>query len=268
MKKVIGLLALVLATGSASYASAAGVGDSYAALTGSPLPTFSAQGQLCVGAGGDSDPDHWVLGSGAARATFWIAPNVSTQVDGNFESWNWDNYGTWTRASVVGHINFRNPHFLLGIYGGLMDIGFEDRLQPIGVEGQIYFSHLTLEGRASFVTESGDSDTAKDFRGAARIFLNPDFMIEANAGFQNFSWGWNAYEFGGVIEHKLPNAPVSVMASLDSLHMTQGNWSALVGKVGVKFLFNQQTLRSADQTGSSLGDWLEPFDLEMLHTLP
>jgi hypothetical protein len=225
------------------------------------MPGISGNLQLFGGMRDESecgDCDFSILG-GSGKATLWLTDMLSAQIDGNFDSWHWDDDESWNVGSIIGHLSYRNPGHLIGLYGGVVDADWHNRLYTIGIEGQAYFGPLTAEGRVGYVTEDsgGDNDTITHVRGALRYFPADNAKLEVNAEYQDYSWGDSSTAVGALAEYQFGMRPYSVFAAVDHLEYndsSSSDWNATTGWVGFKVLFNQNYLRTEDQTGSSLGD--------------
>jgi hypothetical protein len=251
MRSVIWCGALVVAAAVAGHshvASAAG------AAVG---PTYSAEAEFFAGrATVDYDNPFQRRANthgAAARATVWLAPWASVQLDGNVEQWKGTGL-TGDASGVVGHANVRTQYFLLGFYGGRFKINFGDLpWQAYGVEGQAYVGPVTVEGRVGKMNRPGTTSSMDQWRVAGRLFFGDNTMIEVNGGAQRSNWGDRNSNIGAVVEHKFAMAPVSIFAAVDRGRNEICKYNTTAARFGIRLLFNQMTLRSEDKTGSSLG---------------
>jgi opacity protein-like surface antigen len=185
----------------------------------------------------------WALG-GAGRANYWIARDVSVQVDAQAEGTSYDlsALGGGGHVSshsylVGGHWSWRDPQqHLFGLFAAAGDAGGFDlfgsqRHGLIGAEAQWYWNQFTLYAQGGYDTTMGnigdigfanvDSVHAWFIRGTGRYFVNPNFLIEGTVMYANGnidflsgdpSWGFQTWSWQAKAEWRLPTAPFSVFA--------------------------------------------------------
>jgi hypothetical protein len=201
--------------------------------------TFCETGDGC---GTDVDRfNGWALG-GAGRGNYWLAPNMSVQLDAQAEGTSYkENSGTFRENFsnhsylIGGHFNWRDSQRgLLGFFAGAGDAGGgftqAQRHVVVGGEGQVYWNQFTLYVQGGYDTIVGTAFTephAWFVRGTGRYFLTQNTMLEGtvlyargelefNAPFlnpgaspsQDFqTWLWEAK-----LEHRFASTPFSLFA--------------------------------------------------------
>src|SRR5262249_21596720 len=142
----------------------------------------------------------WALG-GAGRANYWIARDLSVQVDAQAEGTSYDSpsgNGRFSTHSYLagGHLSWRSPQqSLFGLFAAAGDAGGagfngNSRHGLIGAEAQWYWNQFTLYAQGGYDTTLGSgSDTdninAWFLRGTGRYFINPNFLIEGTVMYAN-----------------------------------------------------------------------------------
>jgi hypothetical protein len=188
----------------------------------------------------------WALG-GAGRANYWIARDMSVQVDAQAEGTSYDVPGGGhfsTHSYLVGgHWSWRSPQqYLFGVFAAAGDaggnglasdsgagfIGNSQRHGLIGAEAQWYWSQFTLYAQGGYDTTLGNADpsfvnsiNAWFIRGTGRYFVNPNFLIEGTVMYANGSidfnlgdpsFGFQTWSWQAKAEWRFPTAPFSVFA--------------------------------------------------------
>lgn len=250
--KLFGALAAIAVLG-VSAADAADLGQPYpAALAPIAAPNFSGSISLFGGLGDWSDCsscDFDELGA-SGKFAYWFGPNFSAQVDGNFDSQSYDGGGSWNIGSIVGHLSYRQPNFLIGGLVGVADADWGERILLAGAETQVYIGpRATIEAR--YINYSSDGDDIDHFGAALRFFPRDNLKLELNASYNDFSWGDNGSSIGALAEYKFDHSPFAVFASADFGRSYGDGYTVVKG--GLRILFNQDTLLSEDRTGASLG---------------
>lgn len=174
---------------------------------------------------GTSRFDGWPIG-GAARGNWWATNNVSLQLDGQAEGTRYDVPSSFfipgfsARFSTLsylvgGHANYRNSQTgLIGAFGAIGDASGTQQTDSLftggngvrhalgGVEGQYYVGPLTLYGQIGYdsTLDFGNAATISDvhawfFRGTARYFFMPNFMLEGTAQFSTGAVGFTNFGF-------------------------------------------------------------------------
>ena len=229
----------------------------------------------------------WALG-GAARANYWIARDMSVQVDAQAEGTSYENFGRVSTHSylVGGHWSWRNPQqYLFGVFAAAGDAGggggFTDaqRHGVIGAEAQWYWNQFTLYAQGGYDTTLGtvnsfgiDSVNAWFIRGTGRYFINPNFLIEGTVMYANgnidfsesgfSSFGFDTWTWGVKGEWRLPTAPFSVYAKYEGSRTKYGNsdfFDFTSQKTtdqrvlfGLKLHMGDRTLQQTDRAGATL----------------
>src|SRR5207249_7672023 len=115
----------------------------------------------------------WALG-GAGRANYWIARDMSVQVDAQAEGTSYDASNFSNRFSthsylVGGHWSWRNPQqHLFGVFAAVGDAGTffgftgPQRRALIGAEAQWYWNQFTLYAQGGYDTTLGTADSFTD----------------------------------------------------------------------------------------------------------
>jgi len=152
--------------------------------------------------------DGWVLG-GAGRTNYWFDRDASVQLDAQAEGTSYD-AGTSGRVSnhsflVGGHLAWRRPQFLLGLFAGAGDAGggLNGGLGPsarhgvFGAEAQWYWSQLTLYLQGGYDTTFGHVSSGTDdihawfFRATSRYYVTPSVLIELTGLYANGDISFN-----------------------------------------------------------------------------
>jgi hypothetical protein len=226
---------------------------------------------------------------GAARANYWIARDVSVQVDAQAEGTSYEDSGSHfsTHSYLVGgHWSWRNPQqYLFGLFAAAGDagangFGLESRRHGvIGAEAQWYWNQFTLYAQGGFDTTLGsfdsfgiDSINAWFIRGTGRYFINPNFLIEGTVMYANGNIDFNESGFSSIAFHtwtwgvkgewRLPTAPFSVFAKYQGSQTKDGNsdfFNFTSQKVtdqrvlfGLKLHMGDRTLQQTDRAGATL----------------
>jgi len=233
-------------------------------------------------------PHGWALG-GAARANYWIARDMSVQVDAQADGTSYEDFGRFSTHSylVGGHFSWRNPQqSLFGVFAAAGDAGgfgftSSQRHGVIGAEAQWYWNQFTLYAQGGYDTTLGtvnsdgiDSVNAWFIRGTGRYFINPNFLIEGtvmyangnidfigdpSVGFQTWTWGVKG-------EWRFPTAPFSVFAKYQGSETTYDDVSFLRDAkvtdhrvlLGLKLHMGDRTLQQTDRAGATL-DMVSPL---------
>jgi len=193
----------------------------------------------------------WALG-GAGRANFWIAPDMSMQLDAQAEGTSYNtpfplseeiSHFSSHSYLVGGHFNWRNPNQgLLGVFAALGDAGGglgsilgefstggSQRHGVFGGEAQWYGPQWTLYVQGGYdtttrtITEVFDSIHAWFVRGTGRYFVTPNFKLEATGMYANgkidfgligdgLTWGFQTWLWQAKAEWRFPTSPFSVFA--------------------------------------------------------
>jgi hypothetical protein len=222
----------------------------------------------------------WALG-GAGRANYWIARNVSVQVDAQAEGTSYEFSGGGGHFSthsylVGGHWSWRNPQqFLFGLFGGVGDVGgsLSQRHGLIGGEAQWYLNQFTLYAQVGYDTTLNsvselDSINAWFIRGTGRYFINPNFLVEGTVMYANanldfiggFSTGFQTWTWGVKGEWRFATAPFSVFAKYqgsETIYDDAGNiFNTKVTDhrvlLGLKLHIGDRTLQQTDRAGATL----------------
>jgi hypothetical protein len=231
----------------------------------------------------------WALG-GAARANYWVAHNMSVQVDAQADGTSYDSAdsGRFSTHSylVGGHWSWRNPQqHLFGLFAAVgdagTDFGFTDpqRHGLIGAEAQWYWNQFTLYAQGGYDTTlnadsccSGiDSVNAWFLRGTGRYFINPNFLIEGTVMYANGnidftdgdpSTGFQTWTWGAKGEWRFATAPFSVFAKYEgsqTKYDRSENLSLASAKTtdqrvlfGLKLHMGDRTLQQTDRAGATL----------------
>ena len=170
--------------------------------------------------------DAWPIG-GAGRGNWWATNNFSIQVDAQAEGTQYrvpqdllqdptiSNRFSTLSYLVGGHANLRDAQRgLIGVFGGIGDVGGNGTTRGFfgsasgvrhavgGAEGQIYWNALTLYAQGGYdqSLDFGNTSFVNDahawfFRGTARYFFMPNFMIEGTGQYSKGALGHST--FGG-----------------------------------------------------------------------
>jgi hypothetical protein len=225
---------------------------------------------------------------GAARANYWIARDVSVQVDGQAEGTSYEDSGSRfsTHSYLVGgHWSWRNPQqYLFGLFAAAGDAGANGfgldsrRHGVLGAEAQWYWNQFTLYAQGGYDTTLGsfdsfgiDSVNAWFIRGTGRYFINPNFLIEGTVMYANGnveyntgdpSTGFHTWTWGVKSEWRLATAPFSVFAKYEASQTKVGNsdfFNFTSQKntdqrvlFGLKLHMGDRTLQQTDRAGATL----------------
>jgi hypothetical protein len=229
----------------------------------------------------------WALG-GAARANYWIARDMSVQVDAQADGTSYEDFGRFSTHSylVGGHWSWRNPQqHLFGVFAAVGDaggaglpFGSSQRTGLIGVEAQWYWNQFTLYAQGGYDTTLGtassegiDSVNAWFLRGTGRYFINPNFMIEGTVMYANGnidtnccdpSFGFQTWTWGVKGEWRFATAPFSVFAkyegsqtkydSADFFSFSSAKTTDQRVVFGLKLHMGDRTLQQTDRAGATL----------------
>jgi len=233
--------------------------------------------------GVSSRSNGWALG-GAGRGNYWIARDVSVQVDAQAEGTSYDAPGGGRFSThsylVGGHWSWRNPQqYLFGLFGAVGDagglFGFSARHGLIGGEAQWYWQQFTLYAQVGYDTTLnsafGTDINAWFLRGTGRYFVNPNFLIEGtvmyangniDSSFGDPSVGFQTWTWGVKGEWRFATAPFSVFAKYQGSETKYDNSESfdLFGAkvtdhrvlLGLKLHMGDRTLQQTDRAGATL----------------
>lgn len=241
--------------------------------------------------GAPEDTRAWVLG-GAGRLNYWLSRNSSIQFDVQGDGANYTG-GTSGPVRFSGHSdliaahwNWRDQAGLLGIFAGAGDAS-PDELAPgavrhglAGLEGQAYWSFLTLYGQAGYDGTIGslssgpgtiDNIHAWFARGTGRAYINPNLRLEGTVQYDNGSHDFTAPGLGvdfnqwlwrGKLEYKFDMSPFAVFAAYQGTRLAFSDEVVFDHRVlaGLRIYFGDKTLRANDTSGATL-DIIEPIAL-------
>jgi hypothetical protein len=151
----------------------------------------------------------WALG-GAGRGNYWLAPNMSMQLDAQAEGISYrvrefpggpTFNGSHHSYLIGGHFNWRDSQRgLLGVFAGAGDFGgFFDQAKRhviVGGEGQIYWNQFTLYVQGGYNTTVGTyfEELQQWFiRGTGRYFFTPNTMLEGTVLYANGDVDYNTF---------------------------------------------------------------------------
>jgi hypothetical protein len=197
----------------------------------------------------------------AGRANVWLNRSLSLQFDAWDEELYFEGGGDVSMYGGAVHASFRDPSSHL--VGVLASIGnsFGGDYANVGAEGQVYLGNLTLYGQAGYGWgyDNADGQTMPYVHLVARQFLNPDLMIEGQAGYASFDTGAGSTDvvrWETRIEGRLPRTPLSAYVAYQGMYEDSGGGSltenAIVG--GIR-LMTAPSLLANDRSGASLVDY-------------
>jgi hypothetical protein len=189
----------------------------------------------------DTDIDRlngWVLG-GAGRGNYWLAPNISMQLDAQAEGISYrlpnNGFGPTLNGSshsylIGGHFNWRDSQRgLLGLFAGAGDQGgFFDETRRhviVGGEGQLYWNQFTFYVQGGYNTSVGTYDSephAWFVRGTGRYFFTPNTMLEGTLLYADgevertvffdtpLSFGFRTLLWEAKLEHRFATTPFAL----------------------------------------------------------
>ena len=249
-------------------ASALAIGPAMAGPPATP-PAAQAYVDVYFGSGGQS-PDTSVTRSHPAglitRLNVPFAADWNLQFDGQGESRAFE-FGQQSDLAGYLHVYRRTYDSALGVFAGL------DRRDPLsqtttyaaGVEGQLYWSHLTLYGQGAVATDNSPlATTSYWLRGEAQFFATDNTMLAGDV-----MWTHSSNEFGsddltlsefGI--HRLAGSPFGLWKQVRYDHFDSSfstdSWTALVG---LRLFFDPpgSTLRSNSITGPAMTVPLMPL---------
>jgi hypothetical protein len=241
--------------------------------------------------GVSSRSNGWALG-GAGRGNYWIARDVSVQVDAQAEGTSYDapSGGHFSTHSYLigGHWSWRNPQqYLFGLFGGVSDaggagsFGSSPRRGLIGAEAQWYWQQFTFYAQAGYDSTLGSLDSSNDsvnswfIRGTGRYFVNPNFLIEGTVMYANGniefslgdpSIGFQTWTWGVKGEWRFATAPFSVFAKYQGSETKYDDVAAFFHAnvtdhrvlLGLKLRMGDRTLQQTDRAGATL-DIMSPL---------
>lgn len=185
--------------------------------------------------------DGWTLG-GAGRGNYWLAPNISMQLDAQAEGVSYrlpagmgmggnQAFNTSSLSYLIGgHFNWRDSQRgLLGVFAAAGDQGsfiLDARRHVIfGGEAQVYWNQFTLYVQGGYDTTTGThfiEPQAWFARGTGRYFFTPNTMLEGTVLYANGDIGTGA-GLGGIpkidfttwlweakLEHRFATTPFSL----------------------------------------------------------
>jgi len=197
----------------------------------------------------------------AGRVNAWLTRSLSFQFDAWDEELYFDGDGDTSMYGGAVHASVRDPSSHL--VGVLASIGnsFGGNYANVGAEAQLYLGNLTLYGQAGYGWgyDNADGQTMPYVHLVARQFLNPDLMIEGQAGYGSFDFGAGSTDvvrWEARLEGRLPRTPLSAYVAYQGMYESSGGGSltesALVG--GIR-LMTASSLLANDRSGASLVDY-------------
>lgn len=207
----------------------------------------------------------------AARAGTTLAPSISGQLDlsAEFVTNSDDSSYDYSSMNAAGHLNWREDGHLIGVMGSVgrtTDTEMGGTFATLALEGQVDVGPVQLYGQGGVVrslsTDDVDYDvTAPYVRGEARYFIDPNFMVSANAGYAQITYDGpdepiDAFSWGATAEYKFEDSPFSVYASYQGNYETEPaedeDWTKHAVLVGVRV--STDTLEGAARSGVTLRD--------------
>lgn len=190
--------------GAAAVLAVAAPGVAHADTTG-----FVGLGYTALDDDDDGDKEDLVILDGAVASNIGGAWNVQFDAHhGYFDHGSHDD--AFTNASA--HLFARSSGWAAGGFAGLGTRG-SDNIWLAGLEGQLYFSNVTLGGAWTFsdmTNGSGDTEfTLLDLDAA--FFLTPNTSIGGGAGWYDDEWeGEDGYYVALNAEHQFAGSPFSI----------------------------------------------------------
>jgi hypothetical protein len=177
----------------------------------------------------------WALG-GAGRGNYWLAPNISMQLDAQAEGTSYkvdfggpNSFNSSAHSYLIGgHFNWRDSQRgLLGVFAAAGDQGgflFDEsrRHVIVGGEGQLYWNQFTLYVQGGYDTSAGTYEAephAWFIRGTGRYFFTPNTMLEGTVlyaqgevdfAFDPESLGFKTWMWEAKLEHRFAATPFSL----------------------------------------------------------
>jgi hypothetical protein len=200
------------------------------------------------------DADIWGV-SGAFSAP--LGSTFGLQLDGS-----WDNVdsssggGNFDTTAATAHVFARTDEHLYGALAGVVDSD-SSTTWGAGIEGDWYLDNSTVGGRIVYLN---NNDTNLDFWGVDahyRYFVSDNFRLEASAGWGNADFGSDSvdvYAIGGEAEYRMASLPLSIFGDVSYVNAdtSGGNSDATIASIGVRWNFNQDSLKDRDRSGPSL----------------
>lgn len=180
----------------------------------------------------------------------------------------------WESAStdVVGHLSYRNAHWLLGgFYANrryTMEGNYSDTQRFVGLEGKLFLTDMTLYGQLGRNKWVESQDKGPFAYIQLDYYLNDNFRLSAGIGQMRSKYAANSADYKQTnidlgAEYRLANSPFSGFASLGHVHETDGNWKvdSTTALFGIKYNFGQASLRKRDREGATLAPPPRVFQL-------
>ncbi|MBS0385991.1 MAG: hypothetical protein JSS00_11640 [Proteobacteria bacterium] len=200
------------------------------------------------------------------------------QADGRLQSETEDyGFGYHPHENVghaAAHIAYRTDTFAVGAFYGIQNDHGSD-VQQVGVEGQMYFSNVTLQASAAYgkhdSTCSGcrDDYDAWDVQGSATYYFNNSWSASVNVGYAQFNYticctasaNTDITTVGLSAEYRIPNTNYSIRGAYThgEASDTIQDYSSNTYQVSFVIDLGSDSARDRDQHGASL-QGAEAFD--------
>ncbi len=239
----------------------------------------------------------WTVG-GAGRGNWWLAPNVSLQLDAEARGaqFRLDTGGcttcgdkvSTTSYDIVGHLAWRDPRWALGVLGAVGDMTPGVRFAAIAPEGLINWNMFTLYAQGGWTGTVGrnellgDNITGGFARGTVRFYPSQNILLEGTVmGAWLTESAFNAFDATEHVRSALWRARAEAMVNpwLSVYAAYQGSRTRTESGpipqpfgfgfdetvrddrvvVGIRAWFNRDNLRNNDITGAPL-DFINPID--------
>ena len=233
----------------------------------------------------DQKSTTWAGGGVAGRATFWLNPGWSTQVDAAIDTSSWIDENSQllhqTLTVAGAHVSARDPrHGLVGGFAGFGDMTswggqYETPFFFGGLEGQLYLNNLTFYAQAGDAIQLNNNLTYIGYptsfnvwfaQAMGRFFVSPNTKLEAGVGyFEGNAWGIDnsvyprddiqALTYEAEVEHRFAGMPLSVFARASGFtdpSLGANGLSTFTVAAGLRIRFGRGTLLDDDRSGTTL----------------
>ncbi len=218
-------------------------------------------GDMSIYAGGN-----WYAGSNSMSqfgesARFAIPLQDALHFEGELRNHTFE--GEYSLFDALAHLYVQNAAYALGAFGGAGNIEGGFNTWAGGLEGQLYFNKLTLEGSIAYQSLYQNYLGYLSGEVGARYYLNPNTKLFVTGGFFNAEYNGNStysiWDVHGGVEHRFGNSPISIFTQAGWLTNQGYSETAVIG--GIRLML--------DGAGSTLAahDKAVPWDtLELAST--
>lgn len=204
------------------------------------------------GAGGSVD-SYGVDGAVA----FAGSSSISFEVDAAWATTD-DNNNNDDATRIAGHVYARNDSHLVGGFVGVADSDATDTTWFAGVEGALYYDHLTVGGSIAYANNDNNNVDGWGVQADVRYFPMDNFRLGANVGWASIDYsgpGGNddAWLAGVDGEYQFSSMPISIGLGYEHAELNDTNFDSDSWTVRLRYNWGG-SLYDRDRHGASQAD--------------